>query len=280
MAEQLTTLGTHFDPMVLKLWELQEMLKSTGVSVEIQRTLDEALDLFFKRDRYCEENTSPASPELDMINQMTLTHPWEDLYAQGKTLWSLRPFMLSGCQEGKFLKFLVSMSNAKRVLDIGTYTGYSALACAEALPDDGEVITCEFDPYLENLVKEYTSKSIHARKINIRIGPALDIINTLANEKQSFDIIFLDANKDQYWEYYQVIMDRDLLAPRGTIVVDNALFFGQVYREIRDKNGEGMKMFNDNVSRDPRVTTVLVPLRDGIRLIRRKEAMLGKERAD
>ncbi|KAL3890936.1 hypothetical protein ACJMK2_003205 [Sinanodonta woodiana] len=75
-------------------------------------------------------------------------------------------------------------------------------------------------------------------------------------------------------------MDRDLLAPRGTIVVDNALFFGQVYREIRDKNGEGMKMFNDNVSRDPRVTTVLVPLRDGIRLIRRKEAMLGKERAD
>ncbi|KAL3890935.1 hypothetical protein ACJMK2_003204 [Sinanodonta woodiana] len=102
MAEQLTTLGTHFDPMVLKLWELQEMLKSTGVSVEIQSTLDEALDLFFKRDRYCEENTSPASPELDMINQMTLTHPWEDLYAQGKTLWSLRPFMLSGCQEGKF----------------------------------------------------------------------------------------------------------------------------------------------------------------------------------
>ncbi|KAK3595661.1 hypothetical protein CHS0354_026880 [Potamilus streckersoni] len=111
-------------------------------------------------------------------------------------------------------------------------------------------------------------------------GPALETINKLADENHSFDIIFLDANKDQYWEYYQVIMDRGLLAPRGTIVVDNALFFGQVYSATRDTNGEGMKTFNENVSRDPRVTTVLVPIRDGVRLIRRDEDMLAKRLAD
>ncbi|KAK3595664.1 hypothetical protein CHS0354_026883 [Potamilus streckersoni] len=280
MAEELTTLGQHMDPVVVKLWELQNMLKSTGVTVEIQRTLDEALDLFFKRERCCEDHTSPASLELQQISHMTFSHPWEDLYAQGKTLWSLRPFMMVGFLEGQFLKFLVSMSNAKRVLEIGTFTGYTALAFAEALPEEGEVITCEFDPYLENLVKEYTSKSVHGRKISIRIGPALETINKLADDKQSFDIIFLDANKDQYWEYYQVIMDRGLLAPRGTIVVDNALFQGQVYCETKDKMGEGMKAFNENLSRDTRVKTVLVPIRDGVRLIRRIEDMLAKGQAD
>ncbi|KAL3890930.1 hypothetical protein ACJMK2_003199 [Sinanodonta woodiana] len=280
MDEYLTTLGSHFDPMVLKLWELQERLKSTGVSVEIQKMLDEALDLFFKRDRYCEANTSPVSPELDLINQMTLTHPWTDLYVQGKTNWSLRPFMMTGFKEGQFLKFIVSMSNAKRVLEIGTFTGYGALSCAEALPDDGEVITCDFDPYLESLVKEYTSKSVHGRKISIRLGPALETLNVLGNEKKTFYVIFLDADKDKYWAYYQAIMDRGLLAPRGTIVVDNALFYGQVYRETRDTYGEALKTFNDNVSRDPRVTTVLIPLQDGIRLIRRTEDMLGKRQAD
>ncbi|KAL3890937.1 hypothetical protein ACJMK2_003206 [Sinanodonta woodiana] len=280
MAEQLIGIGKYFDPMVLKLLELQERLKSAGVSVEIQKLLDEALDLFFKRDRYCADHSSPASPELELINQMTLTHPWEDLYAQGKTIWSLRPFMMSGFKEGQFLKFIVSISNAKRVLEIGTFTGYGALTCAEALPDDGEVITCDFDPYLENLAKEYTSKSVHGRKISIRLGPALETLNQLANEKQSFDVIYLDADKDKYWAYYQAIMDRGLLAPRGTIVVDSALFYGQVYRETRDKNGEGLKTFNDNVSRDPRVTTVLIPLQDGMRLIRRTEDMLVKRQAD
>ncbi|KAK3595663.1 hypothetical protein CHS0354_026883 [Potamilus streckersoni] len=211
---------------------------------------------------------------------MTLTHPWDDLHSQGKTLWNLRPGMMSGFLEGQFLQFLVSMSNAKRVLELGMYTGYSALACAEALPDDGEVITCELDPYLETLVKEYFYKSVHGRKISIRIGPALETINKLADDKQSFDIIFLDANKDQYWEYYQVIMDRGLLAPRGTIVVDNALFQGQVYCETKDKMGEGMKAFNENLSRDTRVKTVLVPIRDGVRLIRRIEDMLAKGQAD
>lgn len=280
MAQQPASRGRHRDPMVKKLWELQDKLKSTGATDEIQKTLDDALDLFFKREHYCEDHTSPASPELQEINQMTLTHPWDDLHAQGKTVWNLRPSMMSGFLEGQFLQFLVSMSNAKRVLELGMYTGYSALACAEALPDDGEVITCEFDPYLENLVKEYTSKSVHGRKISIRIGPALDTINKLADEEQRFDIIFLDANKDQYWEYYQVIMDRGLLAPRGTIVVDNALFQGQVYSESRDQSGEGMKTFNENVTRDQRVKTVLVPIRDGVRLIRRTEDMLAKGQAD
>ncbi|KAL3891025.1 hypothetical protein ACJMK2_003289 [Sinanodonta woodiana] len=276
MAQQPASRGRHRDPMVEKLWELQEKLKSIGAADEIQKTLDDALDLFFKREHYCEDHTSPASPELQEISHMTLTHPWDDLHAQGKTLWNLKPTMMSGFLEGKFLQFLVSMSNAKRVLELGMYTGYSALACAEALPDDGEVITCEFDPYLENIVKESTSKSVHGRKISIRIGPALETINKLANENQRFDIIFLDANSNQYCEYYQVIMDRDLLASRGTIVVDNAFLHGNVYCETGHMNGEGMKTFNENVSRDARVTTVLVPIRDGVRLIRRKEDMFAK----
>ncbi|KAL3890938.1 hypothetical protein ACJMK2_003207 [Sinanodonta woodiana] len=101
MAKQLTTLKKHFGSMVLKLWELQERLNSTKVTVEIQRTLKEALNLFFKRDRYCEDHSSPASPKLHQISQMTFIHPREDIYAQGKTPWSLRSFMMSGCQEGK-----------------------------------------------------------------------------------------------------------------------------------------------------------------------------------
>ncbi|OWF43374.1 caffeoyl-CoA O-methyltransferase 2-like [Mizuhopecten yessoensis] len=207
--------------------------------------------------------------------EQTMQHPWKKLSKEG-TIPNLSPMMVSGKLEGNFLKTLVSMSNAKRVLEVGLFTGCGALTMAEALPADGVVVSCELLPYLQDLARGYLDQSPHGKKVIIKGGPALATIKELAKNGEQFDIIFLDANKDDYFSYFESIMDNNMLSPRGTILMDNALFQGSPYlKEKMRFDGQSTQKFNEFISKNDDVYQVLVPIRDGVLMIRRKVDVEG-----
>lgn len=172
--------------------------------------------------------------------------------------------MLSGHVEGQTLKLLVYMTRARRILDIGMFTGYSALAMAEALPEDGRLIACEVDRYAADLAQSLFKASPHGSKIEVKLGAALDTINQLAVVSEPFDLVFIDADKREYIAYFRTVLDQNLLAPHGIICVDNTLLQGQPYLppEERSANGQAIAEFNQAVVEDPRVEQVLLPVRE------------------
>jgi caffeoyl-CoA O-methyltransferase len=173
--------------------------------------------------------------------------------------------MLTGHLEGRFLKMLAAISGARRILEIGTYTGYSALSMAEALPADGRIITCELNERHAELARRHFAASPHGHKVDLRVGPALD---TLATLEAPFDMVFIDADKPSYGAYYEAVLP--LLGPRGFICVDNVLWSGRVLEGgDSDESTVALRDFNSLVARDPRVECVIVPIRDGVTLIRR-----------
>ncbi len=175
------------------------------------------------------------------------------------------PQMLVGPLEGAFLKMMTRLVGAKRVLEIGMFTGYSALCFAEALPDDGEIITCEVNEQSAAMARSYFGQVPVGKKISIRMGPALDTMRTLTGP---FDVIFIDADKTNYLNYYQRSLD--LLTPNGVILIDNVLWSGEVLKQPPpDDSTATIQELNRTVSTDPRVSAVLVTIRDGILVIRR-----------
>ncbi len=174
------------------------------------------------------------------------------------------PQMQVGRVEGAFLKMLVQLSGAKRVLEIGMFTGYSGLKMAEGLPEDGELITCDVDPKAEEVARRFHAKSPHGKKIAIRMGPALQTIATL---KGPLDLVFIDADKERYCDYYDAVLP--LLRPGGLIVADNTLWSGRVLQP-REETDRAIVAFNDKVAADTRVEKVLLTVRDGILLARKK----------
>ena len=174
--------------------------------------------------------------------------------------------MVVGPLEGAFLQMMTQLVGAKRVLEIGMFTGYSALCFAEALPEDGSVITCEVDEKSAAMARRYVARSPHGRKITIRMGPALETMRTLTGP---FDLIFIDADKTNYLNYYRRALD--LLAPQGVILIDNVLWSGDVLKQPPpDASTAAIQELNRAVSADPRVTAVLVTIRDGVLVVRRK----------
>ena len=171
-----------------------------------------------------------------------------------------RPQMQVGLLEGRFLKMLVRLTGAKEVLEIGMFTGYSALMMAEALPDNGRLITCEIDPKAEAIARKYFAESPYGKKIDIRMGPALETIKTLPGP---FDLVFIDADKPNYCHYYQACFP--LVKPGGLIVGDNVLWSGKVI-DPKDDDTRAIVAFNDLVQSDPRVENVCLTVRDGIML--------------
>lgn len=174
--------------------------------------------------------------------------------------------MLVGPLEGAFLKMMAQLVGAKRVLEIGMFTGYSALCFAEAIPDDGTVITCEVDEESAAVARRYIAQASCGKKIEIRMGPALDTMRTLTGP---FDVIFIDADKINYLNYYRRAMD--LLSSHGLILIDNVLWNGDVLKQPPpDEKTAVIQELNRTVSADPRVTAVLVTIRDGVLVIRKK----------
>lgn len=173
--------------------------------------------------------------------------------------------MLTGPMEAAVLGFLIRLVGAKRVLEFGTYTGYSALAMAENLPEGGEVVTLDINPDTVNIGKRYWEKSPHGKKINSILGPALE---TVANLKGPFDFAFIDAVKSEYPQYLEHTLR--MLSPGGMIAVDNTLYSGMVLEAKPDEaNARAMKVFNEQLKARKDLFVVMLPIRDGITLIQK-----------
>ena len=176
------------------------------------------------------------------------------------------PQMIVGPLEGAFLKMMTQLVQATSVLEIGMFTGYSALCFAEALPANGTVLTCEVDEESSTIARQYFARSSMGKKIEVRMGPALETMRYL---KGPFDLIFIDADKENYVNYYRRALD--LLAPQGVILIDNVLWDGDVLKQPPpDEKTAAIQELNRVVSSDPRVSAVLVTIRDGVLMIRRK----------
>lgn len=176
------------------------------------------------------------------------------------------PQMMVGPLEGAFLKMMTQLVQATSVLEIGMFTGYSALCFAEALPANGTVLTCEIDEESAALARRYFARSPIGKKIEVHMGPALE---TMRHLKGPFDLIFIDADKINYVNYYRRSLD--LIAPQGVILIDNVLWDGDVLKQPPpDEKTAAIQELNGVVAADPRVSTVLVTIRDGVLVIRRK----------
>jgi predicted O-methyltransferase YrrM len=173
-----------------------------------------------------------------------------------------------GQLEGQFLKMFVQTAKSNTVLDIGTFTGYSALSFAEGLPADGSVVTIEYDEKIAAVAKRCFDASAHASKIDLRVGDAPAILEDLASAGRKFDIVFIDADKDNYSTYYKLAMDGGLLADDGCILADNSLC-ALVY-DKDDIRRQRLHEFNMMVANDERVEQTVLTVREGITLIRRK----------
>ena len=176
------------------------------------------------------------------------------------------PQMLTGRLEGRLLKLLVQMGGARRVLEVGTFTGYSALSMAEGLPEDGKVVTCEIEKTHAAFAQRYFDASPHGKKIEIRMGPALETLQALKSQGGLFDLAFIDADKENYPEYYERVVD--LLRPGGIILVDNTLWSGLVLKP-HDRESVAIDTLNKRIAGDARVENALLTVRDGLQVVRK-----------
>ncbi len=201
--------------------------------------------------RYSEAHTEEESSLLKKINRET-------------HLKILRSRMLSGQLQGRFLAMVSKMIRAKRILEIGTYTGYSAICLAEGLEPDGKLTTLDINEELESRVRDYFSYAGLTNQIDYRIGDAREIIPTLA---ETFDLVFIDADKENYSFYFDLIIDKVIKG--GIILADNVLWSGKVVQPGPDKDTKAILAFNQKIRDDPRVENLLLPLRDGIMMMRK-----------
>ena len=256
--------------LAAKLEHLSQQLEALDIDPKLKSELRQAYELASGLDPYLSHCTTPESPALASLVQRTQAENWSQRFSDSETVRQLEQEMLSGHVEGQTLKFLVHLTQAKRVLEIGMFTGYSALAMAEALPDDGEVIACEVDAYVAKFAQQCFSESPSGHKISVKVAPALLTLRQLAADKETFDLVFIDADKAGYVDYVNLLLDTDLLAPNGLICADNTLMQGQPYLSGESTaNGAAISTFNQTIVDDPRLEQVLLPLRDGLTLIRR-----------
>lgn len=181
----------------------------------------------------------------------------------------LNPRMISGHIQGKLLELIVKMFRPKNVLEIGTFTGYSALCMAAGLENDAVIDTCEVDDELESLAQSFFDRSPYGHKIHLHVGSALDIAPKLGKQ---FDLVFMDGDKREYPAYYDMLMDGGLLHSGSVILADNILWYGKVVQPVahNDHHTQALIEFNRRVREDERVESVILPLRDGINIIRVK----------
>lgn len=229
---------------------------------DVAEQVGRASELVGGLDPYLAACTTPESPALSALARATAEHDWS---ARPDTAVFLEQEMLSGHVEGQLLKTLVRLARARRVLEIGMFTGYPALAMAEALPEGGVVVALELDAEVAAFARACFDDSPAGRKIAVRVGPALASFAELAGEV--FDLVFVDADKPGYLAYLQALLDGGMVAPHGLVCVDNTLLQGEPWTGTPTVNGQAIAEFNRAVAADPRVEQVLLPLRDGLLLV-------------
>ena len=238
-----------------------------------QSLLNQAAGLATGLDAYLERHSTAPSAALESVQRQTQSFDWANLVQRGDVSKLVEKEMLSGSVEAIFLQMLLRISGAVRVLDIGMFTGYSALAMAEAIPEDGVVFGCEVEPHVAEFARRAieASGSPHAEKILIRIGDAASTLRELATEQAIFDFVFLDADKANYLQYLTILREQRMLAKGALVCVDNTLMQGEPYTRVISPNGKSIHDFNEFVTQDDNLTKVIVPLRDGITLIQVNE---------
>jgi caffeoyl-CoA O-methyltransferase len=175
------------------------------------------------------------------------------------------PQMMVGPLEGRFLELLVRLTGARRILELGTFTGWSSIAMASALAPGGTVITCDVDPEAHEIARRYAEEAGLADRIDYRLGPGIETLQRLDGP---LDLVFIDADKEGYLDYYEAVLP--LLADDGLIVADNVLWSGRVAEEDPDERTRTIMAFNDHVRNDERVVAVMLTVRDGMTLIRKR----------
>ena len=209
--------------------------------------LDEAIETFV------EKHTKPESDVLADLNRET--------YAK-----VLMPRMLSGHIQGKALETFSHMIRPRRILEIGTYTGYSAICLASGMTDDGLLHTIDINEELQPMVNQYIARAGMEKKIKMHIGPALEVISW---PDEVFDLVFIDADKENYSEYFDAVFDK--VRPGGFIIADNVLWSGKVLDDVKDQDEEtkALSAYNEKIMKDDRVDNVLLPIRDGLMVARK-----------
>ena len=216
--------------------------------------------------KYIEKHQTPQSKALDWVEKQT-------------HIRTNHARMLSGAVQGQFMRMLVQMTGASRILELGTFTGYSAICLASALPEDGHLDTLELNDELEDLILEGFERAGLSEKISLHIGDCKETLRSIRSEmgpepapEKLYDIVYMDANKREYCEYYELVFD--MVRPGGLILADNVLWDGKVCQDPlpQDKQTLGIARFNDLIRDDRRVESVILPLRDGLNVIRKKEA--------
>ncbi len=204
-------------------------------------------------EQYIHDHTSPEDELLRELDRQT-------------NLRVVQPRMISGHIQGKFLEVLVRMQRPARILEIGTFTGYSALCMAAGLSEGGEIHTVEVDDELEAFAAEFFARSQHAHKIHQHIGSALEVAPALGGR---FDMVFIDGDKREYPAYYNMLFESGIIGSGSLLIADNILWSGKVVEELHhnDKHTKVLLKFNTMVQNDPRVENVIVPIRDGLTLI-------------
>ena len=204
-------------------------------------------------EEYILQHTTPESPLRKRL--------WREAHVR-----LLRARMLSGHLQGNFLQMLCRLKGAKCILELGTYTGYAAHCLAEALEEGGEVHTIESDDEMEDFIRSFIDEAPYKERIHLHLGDALTLLPSLL-QRYSFDLVYIDANKREYLEYYELILPH---LPSGALILaDNTLWDGKVIEETTptDAQTQSILCFNDYVQRDPRVENLILPLRDGLSLI-------------
>ena len=203
---------------------------------------------------YCETNTSPESDILLKLNRET-------------HLKVVSPRMLSGHLQGRFLSFISKLQQPKLIVEIGTYTGYSALCLAEGLAEDGKLISIDANEETSAFAKSFIQQTEFVNKIELVLGDAKDFIPTF---KDSIDLVFIDADKKNYLNYYHLVIDK--LNKGGLIIADNVLWSGKITMPESDMDKETLSLhkFNQFVQQDKRVENILLPIRDGLMIVRKK----------
>ena len=209
------------------------------------------------RDRYLREHTTRQSEALRWLVRQT-------------HIRTNYPQMLSGEIQGRLLTILVEVSRSKDILEIGCFTGYSSVCMAYGLGEDGHIDSLEINDELEDLIREGFSRAGVSDRITLHFGDAKDTLRLLSSQGRSYDLVYIDANKREYCEYYDLLFD--MVRPGGLILADDILWDGKLYGETlpSDAQTQGIARFNDLVASDPRVEVVILPIRDGLSLIRKK----------
>lgn len=210
------------------------------------------IDFTYAIEEYLEQHTSPMDEVLHELYRETHLH-------------AMNPRMASGPVQGRFLQLLCQLMQPKKVLEIGTFTGFATICMARGMASDGLLTTIEANEEYEGIIRKYLAKAAVADRVRLIIGDAKEVIPTLEG---GFDLVFIDADKISYPSYYDLVIEK--LNPGGVVLADNVLWEGKVLNVgTKERDTKAIQAFNDKVQNDPRVENVLLPLRDGLMMVRK-----------